>query len=94
MCCDTIAVADEVGVLCNYLCELRKKLGKRKKAEKFAVNITAAVQSDLSTSLQGHKKNEIQKIARRKRNRLLSPLQKNWFREDQLQVVRPFLVEL
>ena len=30
MCCDTIAVADEVGVLCNYLCELRKKLGKRR----------------------------------------------------------------
>ena len=67
MCCDTIAVADEVVVLCNYLCELRKKLGKRKKAGKVAVNITAAVQSDLSTSLQGHKKNEIKKIARRKK---------------------------
>lgn len=67
MCCDTIAVADEVGVLCNYLCELRKKLGKRKKRGK-AVNITAAVQSDLSASLKGHKKNEVQKISRRKSN--------------------------
>lgn len=66
MCCDTIAVADEVGVLCNYLCELRKKLGKRKKSGKSAINITAAVQSDLSTSLKGHKKNEVQKISRRK----------------------------
>jgi hypothetical protein len=66
MCCDTIAVADEVGVLCNYLCELRKKLGKRKKSGKGAVNITAAVQSDLSSSLKGHKQNEAQKLSRRK----------------------------
>ena len=66
MCCDAIAVADEVGVLCNYLCELRKKLGKRKKSGKGAVNITAAVQSDLSSSLKGHKQNEAQKLSRRK----------------------------
>ena len=52
MCCDTIAVTDEVGVLSNYICEVRKRLGKQKKSGKGDVNITAAIQSDLSSSLK------------------------------------------
>jgi hypothetical protein len=78
MCCDAIAVADEVGVLCNYatFVNYKKKLGKRKKSGKGAVNITAAVQSDLSSSLKGHKQNEAQKLSRRKSKSFQESIQK------------------
>ena len=57
LCADTVAVAEDNGVLIEYVNALRKKFQR----SKHVPNLTAAIESSLSIANRGHKKNEIQK---------------------------------
>ena len=57
VCADTIAVAEDNGVLIEYAGALGKKFHQSKRVP----NLTAAMDSNLSISNRGHKPNEVQK---------------------------------
>ena len=60
LCADTVAVAEDNGVLIEYVNALRKKFQRSSRVP----NLTAAIESSLSIANRGHKKNEVQKKAR------------------------------
>lgn len=57
VCADTIAVAEDNGVLIEYVGALGKKFQRSKRVP----NLTAAMDSDLNIAYRGHKPNEVQK---------------------------------
>ena len=60
LCADTVAVAEDNGVLIEYVNALRKKFQRKKRVP----NLTAAIESNLNIANRGHKQNEVQKKAR------------------------------
>ena len=69
ICLDTVAVAEEQGLLFDYLLALRQKLPRAKSKGRGDVNLTAAVEANLRCSERGMKENEVRKAARKKRQR-------------------------
>ncbi|KAK3747909.1 hypothetical protein QZH41_010212 [Actinostola sp. cb2023] len=67
VCQDTIAVAEDLHCLTEYIEGLRKKL-QRKKAGPKGVNLTAAYNSRRTLSEQGLKQNEVGKAAHRRKH--------------------------
>ena len=57
LCADTVAVAEDNGVLIEYVNALRKKFQRGRRVP----NLTAAIESSLSIANRGHKQNEVQK---------------------------------
>ena len=66
ICPDTVAVADDQGILFEYLYTLRQKLSKKVSKGNAGVNLTAAIKTGLRVSEKGTKQNEVGKAARRK----------------------------
>ena len=67
LCADTIAVAEEQGLLFEYLADLRTKLSRKKGKKNYQgdINITAAINTGLKLSEKGLKPGEAQKARRR-----------------------------
>ena len=67
LCADTTAVAEEQGLLFEYLADLRTKLSRKKGKKNYQgdINITAAIETGLKLSEKGLKPGEAQKARRR-----------------------------
>lgn len=58
ICPDTVAVANDQGILFEYLCALRQKLTKKVSKGIAGVNLTAAIETGLRASEKGLKQDE------------------------------------